>query len=98
MTSFYLPEHAVFALRAAAWLGGGALIGTFHFVTLGWNVRVLTLGGAPLFAMALRLARFSLLAGVLAALASRFGAMPLLLATAGILVARTAAARLGELA
>ena len=97
MTSFHLTKHALLALQASAWLGAGALIGTFHFLTLGWNVRMLTLGRAPLFAMALQLGRFALLGGVLAAIASRFGALPLLLATVGILAARTAAVRLGEL-
>ena len=96
MTSFHLTEHALLALRAGAWLAGGSLIGTFHFLTLRWNVRMLALGRAPLLAMALQLGRFALLAGVLAVIASRFGALPPLLATAGILAARTAAVRLGE--
>ena len=95
MTSFQLTEHALLAVRAGAWLGGGALIGAFHFLTLRWNVTLLALGRAPLLAMALQLGRFALLAGVLTVIASRFGALPLLLATAGILAARTVAVRLG---
>jgi F1F0 ATPase subunit 2 len=95
MTSFHLGEQALLALRACAWLGGGALIGGFYFLTLRWNVRMLVLGRAPLLAMALQLGRFALLAGVLAMIASRFGALPLLVATAGIFAARTAAVRLG---
>ena len=94
MTSFDLTEHALLALRVGAWLGGGALIGAFHFLTLRWNVRMLALGRAPLLAMALQLGRFALLASVLAVIASRFGALPLLLVTAGILAARTATVRL----
>ncbi len=96
MTSFHLTEHGLLALRAGAWLGGGALIGACYFLTLRWNVRMLALGRLPLFAMALQLGRFALLAGVLAVIAGRFGALPLILATAGILAARTAAVRLGE--
>jgi F1F0 ATPase subunit 2 len=78
-------------------LGAGALIGAAYFLTLRWNVRMLALGRTPLFATALVLGRFVVLAGVLAVIASRFGALPLLLATAGILAVRTAAVRLGEL-
>lgn len=96
MTGFHLTEHALLALRAGAWLSGGALIGAFHFLMLRRSVRMLALGRPPLLAMALQLGRFALLAGVLAAIASRFGALPLILAAAGILVARTAAVRLGE--
>jgi len=97
MTSLHLAEHAWLALQAGTWMGAGALIGALYFLTLHWNVRMLALGRAPLFAMALALGRFVLLAGVLAAIASRFGALPLLLAAASILVVRTAAVQLGEL-
>lgn len=96
MTAFPPGEHASLALQAGAWLSCGALIGTFHFLTLRWNVRLLALGRAPLLALAVQLGRFALLAGALAVIASRFGALPLLLAAAGILAARTAAVRLGE--
>ena len=85
MTSFHLSEHALFAVRAGAWLGGGALIGAFYFLTLRWNVKMLVLGRAWLFATTLQLGRFALLAGMLAVIASRFGALPLVLAAAGIL-------------
>ena len=55
---------------------------------------MLVLGRAPLLAMALQLGRFALLAGVLATIASHFGALPLLLVTAGIPAARMATVRL----
>ncbi len=93
--SFHLSDDASLALQAGVWLSAGALIGAFHFLTLRWNVTLLALGRAPLLAMALQLGRFALLAGVLAAIAARFGALPLVLAAAGILGARTAAVRLG---
>lgn len=96
MTGFYLGEHALLAVRAGAWLAGGALIGTFHFLTLRWNVKMLALGRARPLAIALQLGRLALLAGVLAVIAIRFGALPLLLATAGILAARTTVVRMGE--
>ena len=95
MTSFDLTEHALLALRAGAWLGGGALIGAFYFLTLRWNVRMLAFGRAPLLAMALQLG--AIRAPRRRACASSpvdFGALPLLLATAGILAARTATVRL----
>jgi F1F0 ATPase subunit 2 len=96
MTSFHLTEYALFALRAGAWLGGGALIGAFYFLTLRWSVSTLVLGRAWLLATALQFGRFALLAGILVVIASRLGALPLVLATAGILAARTAAVRWGE--
>jgi len=97
MTSFHLTQHAWLALQAGTWLGAGALIGALYFLALHWNVRMLALGRTPLLTMALVFGRFVLLAGVLATIASWFGALPLLLAAAGILVVRTAAVRLGEL-
>lgn len=96
MTSFHLLEPTSHLVQAGAWLGGGALIGTLYFLTLNWNVRMLALGRSSLLAMALQLGRFALLAGMLAAIARGFGALPLLLFTAGILGARIAAVRLGE--
>ena len=46
-------------------------------------------------AFATQLVRFAVIAGVLAVIASHFGALPLLAATAGILAARTAVASFG---
>ena len=89
------PALRELALQAGAGLGAGALVGVFHFLTLRWSVGLLAAGRAPLAAMALQLSRFAVLAAALAGLAMRFGAVPLLAATAGILVARAAAIRLG---
>jgi len=96
MTGFYLTENALRAVQAGAWLGGGALIGAFHFLTLRWNVRMFVLGRLSLLATALQLGRFALLAVALAVIAARFGALPLILSAAGILAARTATVRWGE--
>jgi len=49
----------------------------------------------PLLPLGLQLFRFVLIVAVLAAIASSFGALPLLMATAGILVMRTVIVRLG---
>lgn len=83
------------ALRAGAWLGGGVVIGAFHFLTLRWNVGMLILGRRLSAALALQGGRFALLVGVLAVIVGRCGAPPLLLAAAGIFAARVAAVRWG---
>ncbi len=88
MTNLQFAAPAFFVLQAAAWLGGGALIGVAYFLTLSWNVGLLTLRRAPLFAAAVQVGRFLLLAAVLAAIAERCGALPLISALAGIQAAR----------
>ena len=93
MTSVLLAQPGWLALLAAAWVAGGVLIGAPYFLTLRWNVRMLVLGHRRLLPVALQLARVVFLAGLLAVIAVRCGAWPLLLATGGILAARTAALR-----
>lgn len=97
MTISYLSDGGLMVLKAGAWISAGALIGALYFMTLRHNVTLLATARAPLFAMALQFGRFAALAGILAVIASRFGALPLLLATAGIVAARMAAVRLGAL-
>jgi F1F0 ATPase subunit 2 len=96
MTSFHVGGNALLALQTGTWLSGGALIGACYFFTLRWNVNLLALGQAPLIGIALLLGRFAFLVGTLVIIVSQFGALPLLMAAAGILVARTAAIHLGE--
>ena len=97
MTIFHLTQHdlVLYLLRASAWLGAGALIGASYFLSLRWNVRYFEVGQSLLLALALQLVRFALIAIVLGVIASQFGALPLLIATAGILAARPAIIRLG---
>jgi F1F0 ATPase subunit 2 len=97
MTNLYLAEHQLIllVLSVTTWLAAGALIGAFHFLTLRWNVRMFAVGQSLLLALVTQLVRFALIAGVLAIIASRFGALPLLVATAGILATRTAVVRFG---
>ena len=99
MTVFHFTERELFlyVLRAGAWLGVGAAIGAFHFLSLRWNVRNFEVGQSPLLALAIQLGRFALIAVVLGVIAGQFGALPLLVATAGILAARPAIMRLGVL-
>ena len=97
MTKLYLPEHQLIllVLSVGAWLTVGALIGSLYFLTLRWNVRRFTIGQSLPLALVTPLVRFALIAGVLAIIASHFGALPLLVATAGILAARMAVVRFG---
>ncbi len=87
-----------FVLGLGGWLAAGALVGAFHFLTLRLNVRMLANGGSLFLALALQLGRFAVVAAALTAVAITFGALPLLVATAGILIMRTAVVRLGGFA
>jgi hypothetical protein len=81
---------ALFALQTAAWLLGGALIGAAYFWTLHRNIELLAFGRSSLLlAVGLQAGRFLLLVGSLAAIADCGGAVPLLSAATGILMART---------
>jgi F1F0 ATPase subunit 2 len=94
MTSFHFTSYVLLALQAGAWLAVGTLVGAFQFLTLRWAVGMLTAGQARLLSISTQFGRFAILIGVLAVLAGRFGATPLLLASAGIVAARTAIVRL----
>ncbi len=95
MTEFHLTEHdlVLFALSAGAWLAVGTLLGAFHFLTLRCNVRMFVIGQSLPLAFGTQLVRFAVIVGGLAIISRQFGALPLLVATAGILVARTAIVR-----
>ncbi len=96
MMHFGLPEHDPigYLLRAGIWLPAGAVIGVFHFLTLRWNVRMFAAGQSLLLPSAIQLVRLVLIAVVLATITRSFGVLPLLAATAGVLLARTAIVRL----
>jgi F1F0 ATPase subunit 2 len=99
MTKFLFAQQDVIASAfiVGAWLAAGAATGALYFLTLRWNVRMFAAARPPVLALALavQLARFAAIAGVLAVVAVHFGALPLLVATAGILVARTVFLRWG---
>jgi len=82
-------------VNAGIWLSVGTLIGAIHFLSLQWNVRLLAADRALAPALAVQLARFTLTAGLMFVIASRFGAFQLLIASLGILAARTAIVRFG---
>jgi N-ATPase, AtpR subunit len=93
MTAFHLTAQNL-ALDAG-WLAAGLIIGGIHFLTLRWNVWMLTAGRSLLPAMAIQFGRFAAIGIVLAFIAAYFGALPLLAATAGILGARMFIVRFG---
>jgi len=97
MIDFDLTTHdlTLVVLSVGSWLATGMVIGAFHFLTLRWNVRMLAASGSLLPAIAVQLGRFAAIGIVLAVIAGYFGALPLLTATAGILVARTVITRFG---
>ncbi len=96
MTTLYVDSGALLsALGVGTWLAAGVVIGGFHFLTLRWNVQKLATGQSPVLALAIQLIRLVVVAGVLVFIVRRFGAMPLLVATAGILAARSAVLRWG---
>jgi hypothetical protein len=95
MTGLYLNEPALLILQAGAWLGCGGLIGVLQFTMLQWNIRLFVAGGPWLPAMLLQLGRLALLAVALSLVTERFGVFPLLMTTAGVLVTRVAALRIG---
>jgi F1F0 ATPase subunit 2 len=82
-------------LLDAGWLAIGALIGAFHYLTLRWNAQALIVGRSVLLVLAVQLARLVGIAGMLAIITRNYGALPLLIATFGILASRTAVLRLG---
>jgi F1F0 ATPase subunit 2 len=71
----------------------GTIIGAAHFLSLRWNVRMLTAGRSWLPVVALQLGRFAIMAVVLALITRTFGALPLLATALGILAARTVIVR-----
>ncbi|MCF8534392.1 MAG: ATP synthase subunit I [Reyranella sp.] len=82
-------------LAGGAWLAAGAAIGALYFLALRWNVRFFATGRSVVLAVALQFARFAAMAGLLTIVALEFGALPLLAATAGVLMARTMFLRWG---
>jgi len=97
MTIFHYTEHhlILYVLSAIAWLTVGTLIGAFHFLTLRWNVRKFEVGQSLPLVFATQLVRFALIAVVLGVIVSQFGALSLLIGTAGILATRMAIIRFG---
>jgi F1F0 ATPase subunit 2 len=70
----------------------GLIVGAVHYGGLWWNVRLFAAGGSVLKALAVQVVRLALIAAALIALVS-FGAMPLLVATLGVISARIVAVR-----
>lgn len=92
MNAFHLTTTNDLAF-AAGWLAAGTVIGAFHFLSLRWNLHMLTAGRTLLPVVAVQLARFAAIGILLAAITVYFGALPLLAATLGILASRTVIVR-----
>jgi F1F0 ATPase subunit 2 len=71
---------------------GGIVLGILYFRSLWWITRRFTEGGRATTTIALMIARFALLVGLLT-LASLEGALPLLMMALGVLIARTVVMR-----
>jgi hypothetical protein len=72
----------------AGFLAVGAFAGTLHFALLRWNTALYARAGRIAAAAALQVLRLGALAGLLVIVA-RQGALPLLLAALGLLIARS---------
>jgi F1F0 ATPase subunit 2 len=70
----------------------GCISGTLYFRCLWWDVRRFAAGGRPGMTIFLMIGRIALLGGALT-LASRAGALPLLLMALGVFIARFAVMR-----
>lgn len=79
------PWAMLFGL--AVHLAAGIVVGIVYFRSLWWNARRFAEGGRVTTTLALMFGRFALLGGLLT-LASLEGALPLLLMTLGVLIAR----------
>jgi F1F0 ATPase subunit 2 len=90
MTNIWLTDHAStgWVIQVFGWLLAGALLGSLYFLTLRWNVRILA-SGRVLLPFGLQLIRFAVVAAALTIVARSFGALPLLAAALGLLLART---------
>jgi hypothetical protein len=82
-------EALALLLQGGAWLTAGGLLGAFHFLSLRGSARMLATSSALSAALTLHLVRFAITAGALIVIA-RYGALPLLAATLGLVAVRTA--------
>lgn len=80
------------AALAAAWAAGGLLLGAAYFTALRWTVDLFAAGPGRLMPAMLTLGRLAA-AALFLVVAARSGALPLLSAFLGFLVARTVALR-----
>ncbi len=98
MSPRYLIEHHDLTLAitsAGAWMAIGLVIGVIYFLTLQWNVRLMTAGSSLLTSWTVQLVRLAAIAVALGFVASHFGALALLASGAGIQAARIPVVRLG---
>ncbi len=80
-------------LAIPIWTAIGLVLGGIYFTTLHWNIRRFASGKSLAMVFVLQLVRFGAMASALAIIAIHRGAVPLLAATAGILLARAVGVR-----
>jgi N-ATPase, AtpR subunit len=97
MIGFSVPQSDMLKLvvDASTWLAAGSVAGAFFYLTLRRSAQMLASRSSVGMVLALHLLRFTLIAGLLGSIARYYGAVPLLVATFGILAARTAVLRVG---
>ncbi len=83
----------VLLLAVPIWTAVGLALGGIYFTTLHWNIRWFASGKLLAMALVLQLVRFGAMASALAVIAIHRGAVPLLAATGGILLARVVSVR-----
>jgi F1F0 ATPase subunit 2 len=83
-------QDLISALEWLGWIGLGTAAGLLYFYSLWWNVRLMTARRSAL-ASVVPVARLPLMTAILAIIAVKFGAAALLLAVAGIAIARSIA-------
>lgn len=79
-------------ISAAGFLAIGFLAGVIHYAGLRWNTRFYTAAPHPAWAVGFQLARLAITAGLLILIAFH-GALALLLAAAGLVLARPVVVR-----
>ena len=89
MTTSGAHDLLIYMFTGGGWLAVGALTGAFYFLTLRWTARMFATGRTLPLALAIQLLRFAVMTAVLAGVAIRFGALPLLITAAGVLLMRT---------
>ncbi len=87
LPAFYTLPHLSMAVDLAAHLAVGTLLGIVYFRSLWWSACRFTSGGSLAVPLALMVARFAAMGGILL-VASLEGALPLLTLALGFLLAR----------
>lgn len=78
-------------LEFAAYLALGVIVGGLYFTAMWWSAQLFAADGRTPLALFLGMGRLTLIVVVLALIATRGGALPLLVTALGIVIARLVA-------